>query len=497
MTVVPLSPLVHPDVSGALAAGRPVVALESTIFSHLGLPTPANREALDRCVGAVRERGAVPAVTAVLDGVPRVGLEPDEHDRVCGPARKAAERDLAVAVAAGWDYGATTVSAALALADAVGIRVFATGGIGGVHRGAETSGDVSADLDAIAHHPVVTVCAGAKAFLDLPRTLEHLETAGVPVLGWQHDWFPAFYTRSSGLRVPHRVESAAVVASVLANRARADTGVLLTVPIPAADELDPQTLDAALIGALADAEASSITGAAVTPFVLGRIGQATAGESVPANLALAERNCEVAAEVAVAIAALGEGRGHEPGPARDPSARGGDRRRLRWAGGDEGPARRPGRRHAGRRQQLPHLPAPAVPGGDGRPRRRRRRLPRPRHLPPAAQRGGPHGPGDRHRHGRAVRGGRSRRTAALRLPGGRGRGGQRRLRRAGRARACLPAQVRGRRGAAPSYHPRPLRAGGRPRPASGRGRAERRRVRRRSHRGGDGRSAQGSSSRRS
>ena len=146
-------------------------------------------------------------MTAVLDGSPGSVSTPGEHERILGPARKAAERDVAVAIAQRWELGATTVSASLALAAAAGISVFATGGIGGVHRGAELTGDVSADLDAIAHHPVVTVCAGAKAFLDLPRTLEHLETAGVPVLGWRHDWFPAFYTRSSGLPVaaPRRV----------------------------------------------------------------------------------------------------------------------------------------------------------------------------------------------------------------------------------------------------------------------------------------------------
>jgi pseudouridine-5'-phosphate glycosidase len=284
-----------------LGGGRPVVALESTIFSHLGLPSPANAEALDRCLAAVRRGGAVPAVTAVLDGTARVGLDESEHDRILGPARKAAERDVAVAVAQRWEVGATTVSASLALAAAAGVTVFATGGIGGVHRGAELTGDVSADLDAIAHHPVVTVCAGAKAFLDLARTLEHLETAGVPVLGWRHDWFPAFYLRSSGLRVPHRVESAAEVAAVLAARSRPDVGVLLTVPIPTADELDRAELDGVLAQALADAQSAGVTGAAVTPFVLGRVGAATAGRSVPANLALAENNARVAAEVATAL----------------------------------------------------------------------------------------------------------------------------------------------------------------------------------------------------
>ena len=300
---MPLTPRVAPEVAEALGAGAPVVALESTIFSHLGLPSPANREALERCLAVVRAGGAVPAVTAVLDGVPRVGVGAAEHARICGPTRKAAERDLGVAVATGWEYGATTVSGALALAASAGISVFSTGGIGGVHRNAESTGDISADLDAIAHHPLVTVCAGAKAFLDLPRTLEHLEMAGVPVLGWQHDWFPAFYTRSSGLPVPHRVDSAAVVADVLAHRARAATGILLTVPIPEADALDAADLDQVLVAALSDAEASSISGAAVTPFVLGRIGEVTSGSSIPANLALAENNCRVATEVASAIAA--------------------------------------------------------------------------------------------------------------------------------------------------------------------------------------------------
>jgi pseudouridylate synthase len=289
-------------VSEALAAGRPVVALESTIFSRLGLPAPANGDALKRCLAAVRDGGAEPAVTAILDGQARVGLEPGEEERILAASRKVAERDIAVAVAQGMASGVTTVSASVALAHAVGISVFATGGIGGVHRGADTTGDISADLDALASHPVITVCAGAKAFLDLPRTLEYLETAGVPVLGWQHDWFPAFYLRSSGLPVPHRVDTAQVAADVLRSRARENTGVLLTVPIPAADELDPQALTSALNAALAACDAERSTGAAVTPFVLARIEEQTAGASIPANLALAENNARVAAAVAVRVA---------------------------------------------------------------------------------------------------------------------------------------------------------------------------------------------------
>jgi pseudouridine-5'-phosphate glycosidase len=288
-------------VSTALTEGVAVVALESTIFSTLGLPTPANADALARCVTAVRGAGAVPAVTAIIDGEARVGIEDAEIDLIFGEARKVAERDLAVAIAQRWEFGATTVSASVALAHAAGISVFATGGIGGVHRGAEITGDISADLDALAHHPVVTVCAGAKAFLDLARTLEYLETVGVPVLGWQHDDFPAFYTRSSGLAVPHRVETAAEVAAIFSARSRNDTGVLVAVPIPEEAALDSAHLDQVLNGALEECALAGITGAAITPFVLGRIAVATQGRSLPANLALAEHNAAVAAEIAVAL----------------------------------------------------------------------------------------------------------------------------------------------------------------------------------------------------
>lgn len=300
---VVLSPALSSEVAHALADGRAVVAMESTIYSHLGLPSPANAEALERCCAAIRAGGAVPAVSAVLDGVARLGLSDAEHERILGPARKIAERDLPVAIAQRWEFGATTVSASVSIAAAAGVSVFATGGLGGVHRGAEVTGDVSADLDALARHHVVTVSAGAKAFLDLPRTLEYLETAGVPVLGWRHDWFPAFYTRSSGLPVAHRVESAVEVAATFDNMARSDGGVLVTVPIPEADELDAAELDSVIDAALADCDAAGIEGAGVTPFVLARIAEATEGRSVPANLALAENNAGVAAEIAVAISA--------------------------------------------------------------------------------------------------------------------------------------------------------------------------------------------------
>lgn len=294
--------VVSEQVRTALDEGRPVVAMESTIYSTLGLPVPHNAEALRRCKAAVEAGGAVPAVTAVVDGTWRVGLTADEEERVLGGTRKVAERDLAVAAAQAWDVGVTTVSASVALAHRAGIEVFATGGIGGVHRGVDLSGDVSADLDALASHPVVTVCAGAKSFLDLARTLELLETSGVPVLGWRHPDFPAFYVRSSGLPVPHVVQDAGEVARVLRSRSRADTGVLLTVPIPVEAQLDRDLHDRALASALEAASSAGITGAAVTPFVLERVGRATEGGSVPANLALAENNAAVAAEVAVALA---------------------------------------------------------------------------------------------------------------------------------------------------------------------------------------------------
>jgi pseudouridine-5'-phosphate glycosidase len=300
---------VSDEVRDALADGRAVVALESTIFSPFGLPAPANAEALDRSVAAVRAGRAVPAVTAVLDGVLRVGLEPAEHERILHGGRKVAERDLAVAVAQREAIGVTTVSAALALAAAAGIDVFATGGIGGVHRGADRTADISSDLGAIAGHPLVTVSAGAKAFLDLPRTLEHLETLGVPVLGWRTDEFPMFWCRTSGLPVPHRVEDAATVVRVVrAQRALTPTrGVLLAVPIPEAAAIPRPEIDAAIDAAIEAAigalESEDGTGAAVTPRILAAIAEVTAGRTVPANLALAAHNAGIAAAVASEFAA--------------------------------------------------------------------------------------------------------------------------------------------------------------------------------------------------
>ena len=290
---------VAPEVADALSDGRAVVALESTIFSNLGLPSPANREALERCIAALRTSGAVPAVTAVLDGVARVGLEAHEFERILGVARKVAERDLAVAVGQQWVFGATTVSASLALAARVGIHVFATGGIGGVHRGAEVHGDVSADLPALARHPVVAVSAGAKSFLDLPRTLEMLETLGVPVIGVGCDEFPAFTVRSSGLALAHRIDDTEVLARVARTRLQLGGGMLVCTPVPARDAVAADIMQSAIDRALHAASQQGVSGPAVTPLVLAEIAADTAGEAVRANLSLAENNARLAGELAV------------------------------------------------------------------------------------------------------------------------------------------------------------------------------------------------------
>ena len=304
MNIAPDQLRIAAEVADALTAHRAVVALESTIFSNLGLPSPANREALDRCIAAVRSHGAVPAVTAVIDGVARVGLDDAEHERILGPARKVAERDLAIAIAERWPVGATTVSASLALAALAGVSVFATGGIGGVHRGAEVHGDVSADLPALARHPVVTVSAGAKSFLDLPRTLEMLETLGVPVIGHQCDEFPAFTVVSSGIRIAHRVDDVEMLARIARVRLDLGGGMLVCTPVPAADAVDAAVMNAAIERALAEAHARGVTGPAVTPLVLGEIAADTSGVAVRANLALAENNARLAAAIASQMASL-------------------------------------------------------------------------------------------------------------------------------------------------------------------------------------------------
>ncbi len=281
-----------------------MVALESTIFSRLGLPSPANRECFERCAAAVRDGGAVPALTAVIDGVAVVGVEAADLDRVLAGANKVAARDLAHAVSGGLDVGVTTVSAALTLAARAGIEVFATGGIGGVHRGVEASGDVSGDLVALSRHPVVTVSSGAKAFLDLARTLEYLESLGVPVVGWRTDRFPAFYVRDSGLEVPTVVDDGDEVATMLRGAAAVGHpgGILVVNPISESAELDPEQIKDALDSALALIEQRDLRGPAVTPVLLDAIASATDGLSVNANLALAQGNARVAAEIAAALA---------------------------------------------------------------------------------------------------------------------------------------------------------------------------------------------------
>ncbi|MCE2709175.1 MAG: pseudouridine-5'-phosphate glycosidase [Ilumatobacteraceae bacterium] len=295
---------VSPEVADALRTQRAVVALESTIFSNLGLPSPANGEALQRCVAAIRSHGAVPAITAVLDGIARVGIAESEHERILGAARKVAERDLAIAIGERWAFGATTVSASLALAARAGIRVFATGGIGGVHRGAELHGDVSADLPALARHPVVTVSAGAKSFLDLPRTVEMLETLGVPVVGYACNEFPAFTVQSSGIPLIHRVDDVGLLARIAHTRLQFGGGMLVCTPVPTADALDADVMSASIERALRAAANRGISGPGVTPVVLAEIASDTSGVAVRANLALAENNARLAASLAVDLTTL-------------------------------------------------------------------------------------------------------------------------------------------------------------------------------------------------
>jgi pseudouridine-5'-phosphate glycosidase len=289
-------------VTDALAAGRAVVALESTILAH-GLPGPANRALADQLETAVRAHGAVPATVAVLDGVARVGLCAVELDRVCaGDLVKLSVRDLGVAVGLGRD-GATTVAATAALASAAGVAVFATGGLGGVHRGARDSWDVSADLAALARTGVLVVCSGVKSILDVPATLEVLETESVPVLGYRTDVFPGFYRRDSGHAVPWRIDSPTEAADVW----RAHTalgsgaGAVLAQPVPEEAELDADLHDRLLTEGLALLAERGITGKDVTPALLEHFHAGSAGASLHANVELVVANAELAAQVAVAL----------------------------------------------------------------------------------------------------------------------------------------------------------------------------------------------------
>jgi pseudouridylate synthase len=297
--------LCAPEVLAALAAGGAVVALESTIIAH-GLPHPDNHELAVALEEAVRAEGAVPATIAVLGGVARVGLSAGELAhlaRAGASVAKAGAGDLAAYLAAGAD-AATTVSATSLLAARAGIRLFATGGIGGVHRG--DSGDVSHDLVALATLPIAVVSAGPKAILDLPRTLEALESLGVLVLGYRTGELPAFYSRGSGLALEHRADEPAAVAAVLRQRFDAlgqRAGVLVANPIPVAAELPAAEIAAALDDALAEAAHAGVGGKRLTPFLLDRLARITAGRTVAANRALALDNARVAARIAVALAA--------------------------------------------------------------------------------------------------------------------------------------------------------------------------------------------------
>jgi pseudouridine-5'-phosphate glycosidase len=293
-----------PEVTDALASGRAVVALESTILAH-GLPAPANRAAADELEVAVRAHGAVPATVAVLDGVPRVGLSAGELDRVCsGDLVKLSVRDLGVAVGLGRD-GATTVAATAALAHAAGVALFATGGLGGVHRGARDTWDVSADLAALATTAVFVVCSGVKSILDVPATLEVLETESVPVLGYRTEAFPGFYRRDSGHTVPWRIDTPAEAAAVWRAHAAlaSGAGAVLAQPVPEADELDATLHDRLLAEGLALLTGRGITGKDVTPVLLAHFHAGSDGASLRTNLALALANAGLAAQVAVALTA--------------------------------------------------------------------------------------------------------------------------------------------------------------------------------------------------
>jgi len=297
----------HPDVASALADQRPVVALESTIISH-GMPWPQNAETALAVEAEVREHGAVPATIAVIDGRLKAGLTSDQIERLGrsgAEVAKVSRRDMALLVARG-GTGATTVAATMIVAALAGIRVFATGGIGGVHRGAETSFDISADLQELARTPVAVVCAGAKSILDLRLTLEYLETHGVPVLGYRTDRLPAFFTRDSGLELDARLEQPADIARVMKAQWALgfNGGMVVANPIPAEFALPEEAVHQAIEQALADAQAQGLSGKAVTPFLLARVNALTGGVSLAGNIQLVLNNARLAAAVAVAYAAL-------------------------------------------------------------------------------------------------------------------------------------------------------------------------------------------------
>ena len=298
---------VAPEVQAALQQGKPVVALESTIISH-GMPYPKNVETALLVEQTIRENGAVPATIAVIGGRLKAGLSRDEIEYLGKTGRgvaKASRRDLPALVARGAD-GATTVATTMIIANMAGIRIFATGGIGGVHRGAETTMDISADLEELAHTPVMVVCAGAKSILDLGLTLEYLETKGVPVIGYGTDELPAFYTRRSGFGVDYRVDSPEELAAFYAAQRGLDYpgGMLVTNPIPEKYAMDKDVIDAAIEQALASAKADGIHGKETTPYLLAKVVELTGGESLESNIQLVLNNAAVAARTAACLAEL-------------------------------------------------------------------------------------------------------------------------------------------------------------------------------------------------
>lgn len=296
------------EIREALAAGQAVVALESTIITH-GMPYPQNVETARSVEAIIRAAGAVPATIALVAGRIKAGLDADALERIgsADHAVKASRRDLAAGIVAK-ATGGTTVAATMAVAARIGIAVFATGGIGGVHRGAAETFDVSADLTELAATPVAVVCAGCKSILDIAKTLEVLETNGVPVLGYRTNEMPAFFSRTSGHRVDHRFETAAELAAVIATERRLGlaSGILIANPIPEADALPAELMEARIEAACREAETAGIARKAVTPFLLERINAVTDGKSLQANIALIKNNAALAAAIAVALARLGK-----------------------------------------------------------------------------------------------------------------------------------------------------------------------------------------------
>ena len=297
---------VHPEVKKALAEGLPVVALESTIISH-GMPYPKNIEMAKTVSKIIRENGAIPATIAIIDGVLKVGLTIEEIEFL-GTSKdivKASRRDLPFIISKKLN-GATTVATTMILANLAGVKVFATGGIGGVHRGAQETFDISADLQELANTNVAVICAGAKSILDIGLTLEYLETNGVPVVGFETEEFPAFYTRKSGFGVDYKVESSLEVASAL--KAKWDLnlkgGMVIGNPIPKEFEMDYDTINNAIESALKEAEEKNIAGKKVTPFLLDRVKTITDGKSLDANIELVYNNAKVAAQIAKDLSEL-------------------------------------------------------------------------------------------------------------------------------------------------------------------------------------------------